>query len=127
MSMPATTLSSSPPRCSEPPVPEEAKVEIKLDTKNIPDDTAVVVEVRHCKSGALVKNGKIEGLKIKGDQLVDPATSKPPVWTFEAAHQFAHFTSTVWPSLVAWNPDWYIGCTRAGLTRKTPGFTTLSK
>lgn len=68
-------------------VPEEAKVEVKLDTKNIPDETAVVIEVRHCKTGALVPSGKLEGLKIKGDQLVDPATNKAPVWTFEAANK----------------------------------------
>ena len=40
-------------------VPEEAKVEVKLDTKNIPDETAVVIEVRHCKTGALVPLGKL--------------------------------------------------------------------
>ena len=67
-------------------VPNDAQVDINLATKNIPDDTGVVVEVRHCKTSALIPKGKIEGLVIKGDKLIDPATNLAPVWVFEAEH-----------------------------------------
>src|SRR5271157_3941128 len=38
-----------------------------------------------------------------------------------------HFTVTVIASLVERYSGWYIGSTRVGLTRKTPGLTTFSR
>lgn len=66
-------------------VPEEAKVEITLECQNIPDETGVTVKVLHCKSKATIAT--LSGLKIKGDKLVDGATNKAPVWTFDTVHK----------------------------------------
>lgn len=67
-------------------VPEEAKVLLEVTTTDVPDGTAGTVEIRHAHTGALVKNGTIKGLKIKGNKLVVPATGKPPEWFFQSEH-----------------------------------------
>lgn len=69
-------------------VPEEAKVLAEVTTTDVPDGTDGTIEIRHAHTGALMKNGSIKGLKIKGNKLVVPATGKPPEWVFQAEHGF---------------------------------------
>lgn len=84
-------------------IPEEAKVTPLVETTNVPDGTTGRIKIFHCRSGASVPNGELKDLKIKGNQLVDPATNAPPVWVFEAANfpwdpwnsPFFYFTAEV--------------------------------
>lgn len=79
--------SSYPP--ATPPtdtIPEDARVECIVETTLVPDGTDLVIEIRHCTTGAGVHEGTLDGLTIQGNRAVDPATSQPPVWVFRAEH-----------------------------------------
>ncbi len=65
-------------------VAADSKVLLEVDTTDVPDGTAGSLEIRHAHTGALIKNGSLKGLKIKGNKLVDPATGNPPEWVFKA-------------------------------------------
>ncbi len=66
--------------------PDAALVSPLVEVRNIPDGTAATIEVRHADTGALVRNGTIGGLAVQGGKVVDPATGKPPDWSFQAVH-----------------------------------------
>jgi len=66
-------------------VPEEAKVEMQVDTTQVPDGTAATITVHHCHTGALIPGGTVTGLTVQGNKVVDGA-GNVPVWTFNAAH-----------------------------------------
>ena len=84
-----TDRNSSFPPASPPTdvVPEAAKVSPIVETTDVPDGTPAKIEVRHCHTGAQVKNGVLSKLEVKGNKVVDPKTGNPPEWTFDASHQ----------------------------------------
>lgn len=67
-------------------VAEEAIVSPLVAVRNLPDGTPATIEVRHCASGALVAQGTVGGLIVKGGKVVDPKTGSPPIWFFNAVH-----------------------------------------
>lgn len=91
-----------PPMAPYDDVPEEAKVLLEVVTTDVPNGQDAVIEIRHAKSKALIKNGKIEGLKVKGNKVIDPFTGVAPEWFFNAEHG-------LWSDWEA--PFYYFSCT----------------
>lgn len=75
-----------PAKAPRDTVPDEAKVSPLVETTNVPDGTTASISIHHCHTGALVKNGTLRNLVVKGNKVVDPKTGKLPEWTFEAEH-----------------------------------------
>ena len=67
-------------------VPEEAKVELLVETTNVPDGTSAVIHIHHCHTKAPVRGGVLTDLVVRGNKVVDKRTGKPPQWVFEAEH-----------------------------------------
>lgn len=84
-------------------LPEECKVIPQVDLENVPDGTAATIVIKHAATGSVVKGGRLDKLTVKGGKVCDPATNKPPEWTFQAEHKpwekwdtpFYYFTATV--------------------------------
>ena len=94
-------------------VPDEAKVELIVDTTNVPDGTAATIEIRSCATGEVVHEGTLSNLEVRGNQVVSTDTGNRPEWVFQAAHQ-------PWDS---WNaPYFYFHATvdYQGLEGETP-------
>ena len=68
-------------------IPEDAKVELLVDTRGVPDGTPARIEVRHAQTDAVVPQGTLDNLEVRGDQVIDPTTGTRPVWSFQADHQ----------------------------------------
>ena len=69
---------SSPPTDD---IPDECKVTLEMETTDVPEGTDASLEILHAATGAMVKNGRLTGLKVKGNKVVDPATGKAPEWS----------------------------------------------
>jgi hypothetical protein len=67
-------------------VPDDAKVELVVDTQGVPDGTAARIEILHAQTGAVISNGELDNLEVRGDQVVVPDTGARPQWSFEAKH-----------------------------------------
>jgi hypothetical protein len=67
-------------------VPKEAKVELVIETTNVPDGTPAFAEIRRCATGKILRKGTIKELSVKGNKVIDNKTGKPPVWVFDARH-----------------------------------------
>lgn len=77
--------SSTPP--ATPPtdtVPANAKVEMLVDTTNVPDGKGAQIEIYRCVDGASVPGAVFNNLEVRGNKVVDPATGAPPVYVFAA-------------------------------------------
>jgi hypothetical protein len=66
-------------------LPDDATVELLVDTQGIPDGTTARLDIINAQSGKVVAS--LDGLELKGDQVIDPNTGVRPVFTFEAAHE----------------------------------------
>ncbi|NJN05816.1 MAG: hypothetical protein HC814_04815 [Rhodobacteraceae bacterium] len=68
-------------------IPDEAKVEMIVETEEVPDGTTATITVKHCKSGSAVKDGTVGDLEIKGNKVVAKANWKTAgVGVSTAAH-----------------------------------------
>ena len=65
-------------------VPTPARVRMEADTTGVDDDVEAEITVRHCRTTAPVRGGRITGLLVQGGKVVDPATGERPVWFFDA-------------------------------------------
>lgn len=65
-------------------VPDEAKVEMIVETRSVPQGTKAKIEVRHAHTGAVTKNGVFEDLEVRDSKVVNPVTGKPPEMVFKA-------------------------------------------
>src|SRR5689334_6024024 len=74
----ATWPPATPPTDST--IPADAIAGITVTTVFVPDDTDATIEVRHAVTDDLVTT--IPNLKVKGDAVIDPATTRPPTWSF---------------------------------------------
>src|SRR5271169_1493071 len=71
-----------------------------------------------------IPNGEQRGV---GDKIQQPELRDAGAVCDRVGHGRCHFTVNVAASLVDKYCGWYMDSTRVGLTRKTPGFTTLSR
>ena len=67
-------------------IPDDAKVEMIVDTTLVPDGTTASITVRHCVTGAAVTDGTIANLVVQGNQVVDAMSGERPVFVWEAKH-----------------------------------------
>jgi hypothetical protein len=67
-------------------VPDDCKVDLMVDTQGVPDGTPARIAILHAQSNAVISDGELDNLEIRGDQVVVPATGARPQWTFEAKH-----------------------------------------
>jgi outer membrane protein OmpA-like peptidoglycan-associated protein len=67
-------------------IPEDCKVELLVDTQGVADGTAARIEILNAQSGAVVSEGALDHLEVRGDKVVTPDTGDRPQWTFEAKH-----------------------------------------
>lgn len=67
-------------------VPEDAKVEMIVETTNVPDGTSAAIAVGHCVTGSTVTDGIVSNLVVRGNRVVDETTGNPPIFTWEAKH-----------------------------------------
>jgi hypothetical protein len=81
-SWPPKTPPSDPGR-----VPAEARARMIVRTKHVPAGTSATITVHHCHSGALVKDGKVTGLEVRANRVIDPKTKAPPIFVFEDKHK----------------------------------------
>jgi hypothetical protein len=78
---------SSYPPSSAPTdvIPDDAKSQMIVDTTIVPDGTSASINVRHCVTGALVKDGAFSGFVVQGGKVIDPATGDRPFFTWDAS------------------------------------------
>jgi hypothetical protein len=62
-------------------IPDECKVTLEMEATDVPEGTAASLEIFHAATGAMVKNGRMTGLKVKGNKVVDPVTGTAPEWS----------------------------------------------
>lgn len=67
-------------------IPEEAKVQMLVETTNVPDGTLANISIMHCHTGAAVHEGYVSNLIVTGNKVLDKKTSKPPEFVWEAKH-----------------------------------------
>lgn len=70
---------SSPPTDA---IPDEAKVEMIVDTTNVPDGTSASITVCQCLFECAIPQGQVNGLQVQGNRVIDPATGQRPVFSF---------------------------------------------
>ncbi len=92
-------------------IPEECKVYLLIDTEHVPEGSSATIEIYHCHTDTLVKNGTIENLVVKGNSVNDPVTGTSPLWVFE----YDHVLWDPWDT-----PYYYFKATVAGLKTETP-------
>ncbi|HEV8378849.1 MAG TPA: hypothetical protein VGP99_08355 [Tepidisphaeraceae bacterium] len=93
-------------------VPDEALVQMIVETTNVPDGTEAVIEIRHAISDAHVDDGSYDELEVQGNRVVDPDTGEAPEWWFDDEGVYE-----------TWNkPFFYFRCTLnyRGLQAETP-------
>jgi len=67
-------------------IPEDSKVRMIIETTDVPDGSKATIEIYHCLTGALVKNGTIKKLVVTSNGVYDEASGKLPEWSFEYDH-----------------------------------------
>lgn len=67
-------------------IPEDCKVELLVDTQGVADGTPARIEILHAQTDAVISNGELDNLEVRGDRVVQPATGERPQWQFEATH-----------------------------------------
>jgi hypothetical protein len=67
-------------------IPEEAKVQLIAETKNVPDGTTAAIVIMRCKTHTAIPDGVLANLLVRGGKVVDPKTGNSPEWVFEAKH-----------------------------------------
>jgi hypothetical protein len=75
---------------NDPPedeIPEEAKVELVVDTTNVPDGKEASITIHHCHTKAMIPEGSLRNLEVRGNKVVDKDTGERPEWVFEAKHR----------------------------------------
>lgn len=80
--------SSRPP--ATPPtdtIPEDAKVDMIVETTDVPDGTKAKIQIHRCKDGAKIPSAEFTNLEVKGNKVVDSKTGKPPCMVFSAQHK----------------------------------------
>jgi len=72
---------------TDPPrdvVPDDAKVQMLVETTHVPDGTGAVVFIHHCHTDALVREGVLTNLVVRGGRVVHKTTGEPPEFVFTA-------------------------------------------
>ncbi|MBN2574468.1 MAG: peptidoglycan-binding protein [Deltaproteobacteria bacterium] len=84
--MPAHNSSFPPATPPTDVVPEDARVTLLVDTQGVPDGTEARIEILHAQTNAVITQGELDHLEVRGDRVVVPDTGERPEWTFEAKH-----------------------------------------
>jgi hypothetical protein len=90
-------------------VPDEAKVSLLVDTQGVVDGTGATIEIKNAKTDALAPGGRIEGLKVQGDKVVDPATGAAPQFVFRAPDLWEPFDAPLYYFSVTIDQDGLTG------------------
>jgi len=72
-------------------VPDEAKVELLVESRGVPDGTAATIEIRNADSDALAADGTLQNLVVQGNRVVDSQTGAPPELVLRAPDLYDPF------------------------------------